>query len=163
MKDKWKKGICILLVLTMIFTTGTFAQAKETVSCKTLCAAALKATGGAKKLKYASTMAIDFGALSASDRGKVSGIQYICDAKEVYSLCVMETKEAAHAKSLLNTLKKYIKRNCNSDYLSDYTATEKKVFKNAVCGKKGKYVWYIAMSPKKQDNNKGQTVIKNKL
>lgn len=167
MKDTWKKIICMLLVLSMALAAGAYmqvsVQAKQEVTCKSLCTAALKATGGAKKLKYASTSAIDFGALSVSERGKVAGIQYVCDEKEVYSLCVMETKKAAHAKSLLNALKKYIKRNCSNDYLSDYTETEKKVFKNAVCGKKGKYVWYIAMSAKKADNNKGQTAIKKKL
>ena len=167
MKDTRKKIICMLLVFTIVFTAGISvkipAQAKGEVDCKSLCVAALKATGGGKKLKYTSTSAIDFGALSVSERGKVAGIQYVCDAKEVYSLCVIETKKASQAKGLLNALKKYKKRNCSSDYLSDYTATEKKVLKNAIYGKKGKYVWYIAMSSKKENNNKGQAAIKEVL
>jgi hypothetical protein len=90
-------------------------------------------------------------------------MQYVFDAKEAYSLCVMQAKNASQAKSLLGTLKSYKKRNCKSDYLSDYTAAEKQVFQNAVCGQKGKYVWYIAMSPKKDVNMKGQTALKKKL
>lgn len=114
-------------------------------------------------LKYASKSALDFGALSSAARKKVKTMQYVFDAKEAYSLCVMQAKNASQAKSLLGTLKSYKKRNCKSDYLSDYTAAEKQVFQNAVCGQKGKYVWYIAMSPKKDVNMKGQTALKKKL
>ncbi len=161
----FKKISCFVLILALL--TGVFpqvsAEAKSEVTCKTLCGSALKATGGSKKLKYASTNALDFGALSSSARKKVKSIQYVCDAKEVYSLCVIKAKNASHAKSLLKTLNKYKKRNCKSDYLSDYSATEKKVFENAVCGKKGNYVWYIAMSSKKKINNKGKTALKKKI
>ena len=66
-------------------------------------------------------------------------------------------------KSLFGTLKKYKQSNCKSNYLSDYSSAEKKVFQNAVCGKKGKYVWYIAMSSSKKSNNKGQTAIKKNI
>lgn len=165
MKNTSKKLFCIVLILTLIAGVfpQNFAETKSKVTCKTLCGSALKATGGSKKLKYASTTALDFGALSSSARKKVKSIQYICDAKEVYSLCVIKAKNTSHAKSLLKTLNKYKKRNCKSDYLSDYSATERKVFKNAVCGKKGKYVWYVAVSPKKKVNNKGQKAIKKKL
>lgn len=169
MKHIGKKFIGILLTLVIIagISPQALAEAKSAnkgqVTCKTLCGSALKATGNSKKLKYTSTSALDFGALSSSARKKVERIQYICDAKEVYSLCVIETKNTAQAKSLLGTLKNYKKRNCKSDYLSDYSATEKKVFQNAVCGKKGKYVWYIAMAPDKKRNNKGQTAIKKKI
>ncbi len=167
MEKQWKKIMSMLLIMAIVLTAGTVpkipVQAKETVNSKSLCATALKVTGNSSKLKYKSQSTLDFGALSASARGKVKAIQYVCDAKEVYSLSVMETKKAADAKSLLNTLKKYKKNNCNSDYLSDYSSTERLVFKNAICGKKGKYVWYIAMSTKKADNMKGQTAIKKKL
>lgn len=40
------------------------------------------------------------------------------------------------AKKLYNALKKYQKANSKSDYLSDYSKTEQKVFKNAIMGKK---------------------------
>ena len=161
----------ISLVLALALLGGISAplmvkaktEEKGEADCKTLCGAALKATGGSKKLKYSSASAMDFGALSSSARKKVKSIQYVCDAKEVYSLWVMTTKNTADAKSLLNTLKKYKKRNCSSNYLSDYSATERKVFKNAVCGRKGTCVWYISMSPKKGNNTKGQTALKKKL
>ena len=90
-------------------------------------------------------------------------LQYVFDAKEVYSLCVIKAKNVSAAKSLFGTLKKYKQSNCKSNYLSDYSSAEKKVFQNAVCGKKGKYVWYIAMSPSKKSNNKGQTAIKKNI
>ena len=43
------------------------------------------------------------------------------------------------------------------------SSTEQKVFKNALCGKKGRYVWYIALSHQKAVNTKGQDAIKKKL
>lgn len=156
-------GIVLTLALCVGLLPRTYAEAKGEVTCKSLCATALKATGGGKKLKYQSTMPIDFGALTYSARKKVKKMQYICDAKEVYSLCVIQAKNTKDAKSLVNTLKKYKKRNCKSNYLSDYSATERKVLKNAVYGRKGNYVWYIAMSSKKKSNNKGQTALKKKL
>ena len=64
---------------------------------------------------------------------------------------------------MLKSLKAYKANNSSSDYLSDYSAFEQKLFKNAVCGRKGKYVWYIAMSEKKSVNKKGQDVLKQKL
>lgn len=166
MKYSWKIAGCFLLVLTLL--SGAFLQApakaslqaKSAADCKSLCSAVLKTAGGAKKLKYTSTSAIDFGALSASERSKVKSIRYICDSKEVYSLCVIQAKSTAGAKKLVKCLKKYKKNNCGSDYLSDYSKTERKVFKNAIYGRKGKYVWYIAVSPKKAKNQKGQTAIK---
>lgn len=165
MRKFGKKLCCFIFILAFMggILPQTAVEAKAQLSCKVLCSAALKATGGSKKLKYASTSAIDFGGLSASARDKVKNIQYICDAKEVYSLCVIETGNAASAKAVLKALKKYKKSNCSSNYLSDYSSVEKKVFKNAVCGRQGKFVWYIAMSPKKEKNNRGQTAIKKKM
>lgn len=155
--------ICAVALLTgLLSQCPVEGKAKTAVTCKTLCGAALKATGGSKKLKYTSASAIDFGGLSATTRSKVKKIQYVCDAREVYSLCVIETGSTAHARVVLKALKRYKKNNCSSNYLSDYSSSEKKVFKNAVCGRKGKYVWYIAMSPKKAKNNKGQAAIKKK-
>ena len=116
-------------------------------------------TGG----KYSSAAALDFGALTHSVRSQVKTIQYVCDSKEAYSLCVMEAKNGKGAKKLYNALKKYQKANSKSDYLSDYSKTEQKVFKNAIYGKKGTFVWYIAMSPSKAVNKKGQAALKKKL
>lgn len=164
---KFRKSLvlCVAIALIAGIFSGYSAQAKTktAVNCKSLCGTALKATGGSKKLKYTSANAIDFGGLSASARKKVKEIRYICDSKEVYSLCVIRTKNAKDSAKILSALNKYKKNNCASDYLSDYSATEKKVFKNAVCGKKGTYVWYIAMSTKKAKNNQGQKSIKKQL
>ena len=157
----WGTGL-FLLCLTAAICWGRQA-AKKKESCKTLCGYALKATGGAKKLKYSSVAALDFGALTHSVRSQVKTIQYVCDSKEAYSLCVMEAKNGKGAKKLYNALKKYQKANSKSDYLSDYSKTEQKVFKNAIYGKKGTFVWYIAMSPSKAVNKKGQAALKKKL
>ncbi len=163
-------ALLLALMASMVPGTGVRSgfraeakTAKKSADCKTLCGAALKAAGGSGKLKYTSESAMDFGALTPSARGKVKSIQYICDDKEAYSLCVMEAKNASGAKSLLKTIQKYKKSNCSSNYLSDYSDSERKVFQNAVCGKKKNFVWYIALSPKKKDNNKGQSAIKKKL
>lgn len=145
--------VCMVIMCISLFPQmGQAAKKKE--SCKTLCGYALKATGGAKKLKYSSAAALDFGALTHSVRSQVKTIQYVCDSKEAYSLCVMEAKNGKGAKKLYNALKKYQKANSKSDYLSDYSKTEQKVFKNAIYGKKGTFVWYIAMSPSKAVNKK---------
>ena len=76
---------------------------------------------------------------------------------------MIKAKTTSQAKSLSKVLKNYKKRNCKSDYLSDYSSVERKVFQNAVYGRKGAYVWYIAMSPNKKTNQKGQTAIQKKL
>lgn len=160
---KKRFGYLVILALIVGLFTPAVTEAKKSVTCKSLCKAAMKATGGTDKLKYMSSQAIDFGGLSASARKKVKRLQYVCDAKEVYSLCVIETASTKNAKKVLSALKTYKKSNCKSDYLSDYSKTERKVFKNAVCGRKGRFVWYIAMSPQKAKNSKGQSAIKKQL
>lgn len=146
-------------LICLIPSAGVSAK----TGCQPACAAALKATGNSSKIKYKSATPMDFGGFSASAQKKAVSFMYICDAKEVYSICVARAGNAADAKSLLKTLKTYKTNNCNSGYLSDYSATEQKVFKNAVCGRKGNYVWYIAMSPQKSTNTKGQKALKRKL
>lgn len=130
---------------------------------KSLCSEVLKVTGNKNKLKYKSEKATDFAGFSIADCKKVSSIMYVCDDKEVYSLCVAKAKNAKGASKLLKSLKSYKKANANSDYLSDYSKQEQKVLKNSVCGKKGSYVWYIAMSGSKSVNKKGQSALKNKI
>lgn len=153
--------LTIVLFVGVLATETQTAAAKE--SAKSLCAAALKATGGSSKLKYKSENAMDFAAFSSTDCKKVSSIMYICDEKEAYSICLVQAQNNAGAKALLKKIKAYKKANTNSNYLSDYSSTEQKVFKNAVCGKKGKYIWYISMSDNKADNHAGQSAIKKLL
>ncbi len=131
--------------------------------CKTLCKAALQETGGVKKLRVQSESASSFAGFSVSERKKVSRIYYACDNKEVYSICIVKAANASDASDVLKYFQAYKSQNTGSSYLRDYTATEQKVFKNAVCGKKGKYAWYIAMSTSKAVNKKGQTAIRKKL
>ena len=168
MKKTTAKKMFSLLLITALLITGLAYQPAKTAqaapSCKSLAKAALKSTGGASYLKYTSKSAKDFGALGKSARKKVKSIMYLFDSKEVYSVCVIKAKKTSGAKSLLKTLKNYKKNNCsNNYYMSDYSATEQAVLKNAICGRKGKYVWYIAMSADKSTNTSGQKAIKKKL
>lgn len=150
-----------LAVFLICLIPSSGASAKT--DCQAACAAALKATGNSSKIKYKSITPMDFGGFSASAQKKTVSFMYICDAKEVYSICVAMAGTTDDAKSLLKALKTYKTNNCGSTYLNDYSSTEQKVFKNAVCGRKGNYVWYIAMSPRKSANTKGQKALKSKL
>lgn len=169
MKILIKKAVCLFFAIALLMGVSYHCDAKATdnnsdsINCKSLCGEALKATGGSSNLKYQSVSAMDFGGLSFSARKKVKQIQYVCDDKEAYSLCVIEANNTSGSKAILKQLKKYKKNNSKSDYLSDYSADEQKVFKNAVCGRKGNVVWYIAMSTSKKNNQKGQKAIKKKL
>lgn len=165
MKGYMKK---ITWMFAIVLTLGIFLQVPYMVQaagtdCKSVCKAALDATGGSEKLKYQSTSANEFGGFTVSEANKAVSTAYLCDEKEVYSICVVKAANKADAKALAKAMKAYKKRNSSSGYLSDYSSTEQKVFKNAVCGKKGKYVWYIAMSDNKSVNKKGQDALKKAL
>lgn len=154
--------LAAVLMLSAMLQMPVLANAAE-ASCKSLSKAVLDTTGGSNKLKYQTTKADEFGAFTISEAEKVSSIAYLCDEKEVYSICVAKASGKSDAAALLKSLKSYKKRNCGSDYLSDYSSAEQKVFKNAVCGRSGKYIWYIAMSSKKSVNKKGQKALKELL
>lgn len=161
----WKRIFCFMLAgfLFVSVMPQNFAEAKKAADCKSLCGAVLKVTGGTGQLKYQSASAFDFGGLSASAKKKVKSISYLCDAKEVYSLCVMQAKNVSDAKMLQKQMKKYKKNNGKSAYLSDYSSAEQSVFKNAVYGRKRQFVWYIAMSAEAKVNAKGQEALLKKL
>ncbi|MCM1246325.1 MAG: hypothetical protein NC293_11855, partial [Roseburia sp.] len=75
-----------LFVFLICLIPSTGASAKT--GCQSACAAALKAAGNSSKIKYKSTTPMDFGGFSASAQKKAVSFMYICDAKEVYSICV---------------------------------------------------------------------------
>lgn len=161
-----RRAAALVLVAALfagVLQMPVLTQAASKTTCKSLAKAALEETGGSSKLKYQTTKKDGFSGFTVSDSKKVSSLVYLCDAKEVYALCVVKATSKSNASKLLNSLKAYKKQNSSSDYLSDYSSTEQKVFKNAVCGKKGKYVWYIAMSTSTSVNRKGQTEIKELL
>ncbi len=164
-RNSMKKVLCVGLAVTLVLTasTGVTAKGKAKNNSKALCGTVIKKTGNSDKLKYTSENAMDFAALSFADRKKVKNICYVCDDKEVYSVCVMIAKDNAGVKKLYAALKKYKKNNNTGDYLSDYSDSEKKVFKNSIYGKQGKYVWYIAMSSDKAKNNAGQKALKKAM
>lgn len=165
-KGSWRRAVTFLLAAVLFagaLEMPVLTRAAAKVTCKSLSKAALDKTGGSSKLKYQTTKKDGFSGFTVSDNKKVSSLVYLCDAKEVYAICVVKASSSANAASLLGSMKSYKEQNSQSDYLSDYSASEQKVFKNAVCGKKGRYVWYIAMSTKKSVNQKGQTKIKELL
>lgn len=166
MKKMTKKCTCFLFALILFFGAALqlpMLASAAGASCKSLTKAALDATGGSSKLKFQTTKTDEFAGFTIAESKKVSSIAYLCDEKEVYSICVAKASSKSDAAELLKSLKAYKERNCGSDYLSDYSSTEQKVFKNAVCGRKGKYIWYIAMSSSKSVNKKGQTELKKNL
>ena len=76
--------VCMVIMCISLFPQmGQAAKKKE--SCKTLCGYALKATGGAKKLKYSLAAALDFGALTHSVRKR--GVQPLCDGSKKWKRC----------------------------------------------------------------------------
>lgn len=165
-RSSWKRAAAFLLAVTLfagVLQMPVLTGAATKVTCKSLCKAALDETGGSSKLEYQTTKKDGFSGFTVSDSKKVSSLAYLCDAKDVYAICVVKATSKSNATKLLNSLKAYKKQNSDSDYLSDYSSDEQKVFKNAICGKKGKYVWYIAMSTSKSVNQKGQKKIKELL
>lgn len=166
MRYRWRvvSFFLIVAVALMGFLPQNTAVAKGgKKSCKSLCSAVVKKTGGAGKLKYTSRKASDFGALSFREKSKVKKMQYSHDKKEVYGVCIIEAKKAAGAKSLYTAVKKYVEKNCDSNNLKNFTLEEQSVLTNAIYGRKGKYVWYIAMSDQKEKNGKGEKALKKKL
>lgn len=155
--------VAVVLSISFIYNNSEVGAEETSVDCTSLCKAAVKVADNADKLKYKSQLALDFGALSSSDRKKVDEIFYLCDKKEAYSIAIINSKNAKDAKALYKSLKTYKNNNCKSDYLGDYTSAEQKVFKNAIVGKKGTYVWYIAISEKKNNNNKCSKAIKKNI
>lgn len=165
-RQGWQRAAAFLTALALfagVLQMPVLTQAASKTTCKSLCKAALDETGGSSKLKYQTTKKDGFSGFRVSDSKKVSSLVYLCDEKEVYAICVVKATSKSNASKLLESMKTFREQNSGSDYLSDYSASEQKVFKNAVCGKKGKYVWYIAMSEKKSVNKKGQTKIKELL
>lgn len=165
-RESWQRVGAFLLAVVLfagVLEMPAVTRAASKVTCKSLSKAALDKTGGSSKLKYQTTKKDGFSGFTVSDTKKVSSLVYLCDEKEVYAICVVKASSKANAASLLSSMKSYQEQNSQSDYLGDYSASEQKVFKNAVCGRKGKYVWYIAMSENKSDNQKGHTRIKELL
>ncbi|MDE7313919.1 MAG: hypothetical protein K2N87_20235 [Eubacterium sp.] len=117
---------CCVLALAQAPIT---ADAKA--SAKSLCKAALDATGGSSRLKFQTAKAGDCPIFTIAQSKKISSIAYLCDEKEIYSICVVKAADKSDVSSLLASIKTYKRNNSNSDYLSDYTKTEQKVF--SVC------------------------------
>ncbi|MDD7403572.1 MAG: hypothetical protein SO170_07645 [Butyribacter sp.] len=140
-------------------TTSKAAGSKE----KAMCAAALKRTGNAKKLNYKSTTPYEFDAISYKHQKKVKSMYFVTSDNTAYVICVAKAKTTKQAKALYSAFGKYKYNKMHDTYFKkDYKKSEQSVIKNAVYGRKGAYVWYIAMSSKKK-NLAGQAAIKKKI
>ncbi|MBR1740590.1 MAG: hypothetical protein IJ733_01725 [Lachnospiraceae bacterium] len=161
-----KMAISFSLVMALLIAGlesggGTHAVAENKL--KTACATALKATGNAKKLTYKTSTPSDFDAISFRHDRKVSAIYYVTSDNTVYNVCVAKAKTTANAKTLYQAFAAYKKDRLASEYFkADFTKTEQNVMRNAIYGRKGKYVWYISMSSKKK-NQAGEKALKKKL
>ena len=135
---RMKKMVCSLLafVCFALALVQAPAVAEAKASAKSLCKAALDATGGSSYLTSQTTKAGDCPIFTVAQSKKISSIAYLCDDKEIYSICVVKAAKKSDASGLLKSIKAYQKNNSSSDYLGDYSQTEQNVFKNAVCGKK---------------------------
>ncbi|MBR1743831.1 MAG: hypothetical protein IJ733_18620 [Lachnospiraceae bacterium] len=166
MKRKQKKMIAILLMMAILFTSigKTRAEAANAASkVKNACSAALKATGNAKKIKYKSTTPSDFDAISYKYNKKVSAMFFVTSDNTVYNICVAQGKSANDAKTLYKAFAQYKENQIHGLYFdTDFSKAEQNVMKNAIYGRKGKFVWYISMSSKKK-NLAGETALKKKI
>ena len=132
-----KTACCLLAFACCLLALGKPPiTADAAASAKSLCKAALDATGGSKQLTSQTTQAGDCPIFTVAQSKKISSIAYLCDDQEIYSICVAKAAKKSDASDLLKSIKTYKKNNSSSDYMGDYSQTEQKVFKNAVCGKK---------------------------
>lgn len=166
-KTKLTKVMGLLLVFALTISSagmhGKVAEAKASSTLKKACAAVAKKTGNAKKLKFKTSTPSDFDAISFRYDKKVSAMYYVADDKTVYNICVAKAKTTAYAKKIYKAFASYKQSRLKNEYFkTDYTKTEQKIMKNAIYGRKGKYVWYISMSSLKK-NKAGESALKKKL
>lgn len=163
MGKQWKKMLAVWLTFVVLLGTmdGKKAEASAADTVKSACAAALKATGNKDKVKYQSTSA-DFDGIPYKLSEKLSAIFFITNDNGVYNICVTRAKTKGIAKELYQSFASYKKQMVKNPYLNDYSKAEQSVIKNAVYGKKGKFVWYISMSSKKK-NLEGEEALKKTL
>ena len=149
MKKLLRKTLCAVLVFTLLFsltTVKTMAASKA----KNACAAALKVTKNIDKIQYQSTSAQDFEGIPFNYKNKVTDMYFVTSDNGVYNVCIAKAKTTKVAKKLNTAFKKFKNNQINGLYFeSDYSKEEQTIMKNAVYGRKGKFVWYVSMSDKK--------------
>lgn len=123
------------------------AEAASSVSCKDLYAAAKgKCADGAKKVTEKSRCSL----LTYSYRKNATDFYFASDADQVYCICIVKADSTAHAKEIKKEFVNVKKAKKNDNYLK---ADEKKIVKNARCGRSGDYVWYICMGSASENKN----------
>jgi hypothetical protein len=156
--------IALMLLSVLCYENNTSVVSVSAASkVKNACAAALKATGNADKLGYKSSTPTDFDAISYKHNKKVSSMYFVTSDNTAYIICVAKAKSTNNASELLKAFQTYKYNQIHGTYFkTDYTKAEQNVLKNAIYGKKGKYVWYISMSSKKK-NLAGEKALKKKI
>ncbi len=154
--------ICMVIVLAVFFW-GSSESVLAASKAKNACAVVLKNSENVDKIKYQSTNAADFEAIPYKYRKKVSDMYYVTSDNGVYNVCVVKAKTTKIAKKLVKEFQTYKNNQINGLYFeSDYTEDEQTIMKDAVYGRKGKYVWYISMDSK-SINAKNVKNLKKKL
>ena len=160
----YKTAILLIVAITSIIPAGINSHAKTDSGLEKACSAAVKAAGNAEKLAYKSETPADFEAVSYKYRKKVASCFFVTSDNSVYNVFVAKAKSINDAKKLKKAFSEYKENQITGIYFNtDYTKTEQNVKKNAIYGRKGKYVWYISMSHKAKNNIAGETALKKKI
>lgn len=163
-KISYKAVILLMAAIISIIPAGINARAKEDAELEKACSAAVKAAGNAEKLAYKSATPADFEAVSYKHKKRVASCFFVTSDNSVYNVFIAKAKSVNDAKKLDKAFSEYKENQITGIYFNtDYTKTEQNVMKNAVYGRKGKYVWYISMSHKAKNNIAGEKALRQKI
>ena len=97
--------------------------------------------------------------LSYSYRKSVEDFYYATDSSQVYCVCIVKAGSTSDAKDIKKEFDSIKKEKKSDSYLKK---DEKKLVKDARCGRSGSYVWYICLGSK-SDNKKAEKALKKAL
>ena len=160
MKNTEKSIRKIMFVIACALAATLFvqlpAEAASSVSCKDLYDAAKgKCESGVKKVTEKSRCSL----LTYSYRKNAKDFYFAADGSQVYCICIVKADSTAHAKEIKKEFVNVKKAKKNDNYLK---ADEKKIVKNARCGRSGSYVWYICMGSS-SDNKNAEKALKKAI
>ena len=158
MKKNGKKKLAAVLacLLAALFIVQVPVQAASSVSCSKLYDAVKgKCNKGAEKVSKKSKCTF----LSYSYRKSVEDFYYATDSSQVYCVCIVKAGSTSDAKDIKKEFDVIKKEKKSDSYLKK---DEKKLVKDARCGRSGSYVWYICLGSK-SDNKKAEKALKKAL
>lgn len=160
MKKTGKSIRKIVLMVACVLAAALFvqlpAEAASSVSCKDLYEAAKdQCKTGAKKVQEKSRCSL----LTYSYRKYAKDFYFASDGSQVYCICIVKADSTAHAKEIKKEFDNVKKAKKKDSYLK---SDEKKIVKNARCGRSGDYVWYICMGSS-SENKHAEKALKKAL